>query len=81
MSTTLYEKPLFTESQLKIRIISNSECKNAKFLCLKAGKDISKQSGSFRAQLLFSFDAHKLKGRWARPKVDQQGFELEGGEI
>ena len=81
MSTTLYENPLFTESQLRIGINPNSECKNAKSLCLKAGKDISKQSGSFRAPLFFSFEAHKLKGRWARPKVDQQGFELEGGEI
>ena len=81
MTTILYERPLFTESQLKIGIIPNSECKNAKSLCLKASKDISKQSGSFRAQLLFSFDAHKLKGQWTRPKVDTQGFELEGGEI
>ena len=81
MSTTLYEKPLFTESQLKIGIIPISECKNAKALSLTASIDISKQSGSCRAQLLFSFEAHKLKGRWARPKVDPQGFELEGGEI
>ena len=62
-------------------IIPISECKNAKYLCLKAGKDILKQSGSCRAQLFFRFEAHKLKGRWARPKVDQQDFELEGVEI
>ncbi len=50
-------------------IIPNIECKNVKSLCLTAGKDITEQSGSCRAQLLFSFEAHKLKGQWARPKV------------
>ena len=68
-------------NQLRLELILGSEPEIAKSLCPLAGKDISKQSGSFRAQLLFSFEAHKLKGRWARPTVDQQGFELEGGEI
>ena len=62
-------------------IIPISECKNAKSLCFKAGKDILNQSSSCRAQLFFSFEAHMLKGCWARQKIDQQGFEREGGEI
>ena len=63
MSTTLYEKPLFTESQLRIGVNPNSECKNAKSLCLKAGKDISKQSGRFGAQLIYSFEAQRTMGK------------------
>ena len=33
------------------------------------------------AHVLYSFEANKLKERWARPIIDPQGFELEGGEI